>query len=126
MVHIKDPGKKSNLAIGSSAMAGGGLAEIPAVRRCSWPGKWLGMTTSSRGIDLWLGLGQKWRRRWCMAALVGGDRCSSCFGERAARPGKQATLGGFVLAYQAVGSLRWSGCGLGGKAQRAASNGGRR
>jgi hypothetical protein len=49
LVHIKDPGKTADLAIGSSAMVGVGLAEITAVRRRSWPGKWSGMTTSSRG-----------------------------------------------------------------------------
>jgi hypothetical protein len=62
-------------------------------------------------------------RRQCTAVPVGGGHWSSCSGETVVRSGQQAARGGSVHVYQAVGSLRWSECGSGGEAQRAASNG---
>jgi hypothetical protein len=93
LVRMKDPGKIADLAIGSSGMAGGSLAEIPTVRRHSWLGKWLGMTTSSRGIDLLQTLGRKQCRRARVVEPGGGDRGSRCSGEGSARPEQGAGLG---------------------------------
>jgi hypothetical protein len=69
-------------------MVGGGPTEIPAVRRRPWPGKWLGMTTSSRGTDLWLGLGRKHQWRARPTEQGSGSCCEPSSGERAVRPGQ--------------------------------------
>jgi hypothetical protein len=109
LVYRSTPKKKSDLAIGSSAMAGGGPAEIPAVRRCSWRGKWLGVTTSSRGIDLEPGLERKHRQR--VRSVEHGDshRCSWDSGEGTTRPGQCVGLGALVRYREETRVAR--GCG---------------
>jgi hypothetical protein len=74
----KHPGRNWGLAIGSLAWGSGGSGRIPANRRRSRPGRWLGSTIGSPRAQGWPKLRRGNRQRGRTARTCGGRRDGRC------------------------------------------------